>query len=212
MADITQFQGQVADPTALQSTPGDYRTLTLTQRLALRMAEGQAPFQDAVERGNVYAVASQAAVSTQAGLSATTPALTLANPAGSGVNLVLWYLSANLAAANAAAAALLIAVGTDSAAAAVSGTLTTAHRNLKLGSANNPKAKTFLAATLPAAPVAMGLLGMGLTGLITTAPGLQPFERWVNGAIVLKPGTNLSIQSSTAASIFCEYIWEEIPE
>jgi hypothetical protein len=180
---------------------------------SLVVTGGGGYFQEAVRNGKVFAVANQAGVTSQAGLSATTPVLTLANPSGSGVNCILWYAGASFSVAFAAAAAVWAAVGTNPAAAAVTGTLTTAHRNLLLGG-GNPAVVPMLAATLPAAPVAVSLLGMGLTGAITTVPQLQTLERWFNGAIILQPGTNFSIQTSTASGAsgtFCEYIWEEVP-
>ena len=192
---------------------GQIHPFSLTKFLALRVAMSQSPFQAAAERGRVFSVANQTGVASQAGLSATTPVLTLANPAGSGVNAVLWYAGCTPLVAFAAAAAVFVAVGTNTAAAAVTGTATTAHRNLKLGGAA-PVITPLLAATLPAAPVAVGMLGGGLTGAITTLPGISPMERWFNGAIILQPGTNLSIQTSTASGalgLLCEYIWEEVP-
>jgi hypothetical protein len=45
-------------------------------------------------------------------------------------------------------------------------------------------------------------------------PSTKPLGRWFNGGLILKPGTNLSIQTSTASGAtgtWCEYIWEEIP-
>lgn len=169
---------------------------------------------EAALRGKAFAVAAQAGVTTQAGLSATTPALTLYNPAGSGVNGLLHYAGACMAVANAAAAAVWLAANTNVTAAAVTGTNTTAHRNLKLGGAA-PALTPLLAATLPAAPVGVCLLGMGLTGAITTVPGLTPFCRWFDGSLVITPGTAISIQTSTASGasgLWCEYVWEEIDE
>jgi hypothetical protein len=212
MADITYLQGTVGPASA---GVGESHGVTLTRNTGLRVGASQASLQDAVERGSVFAVANQAGVTSQAGLSATTPVLTLANPSGSGKNLVLWYAGANMLVANAAAAAVFLAAGTDTAAAAVTGTLTTAHRNLKLGASNNPAARTFLAATLPAAPVAIAILGAGLTGAITTTPSVGAIDRWFNGSVILKPGTNISIQTSTASGasgLLCEFIWEEVDE
>ena len=179
------------------------------------VTQGHAAFQEAVLRGSVYGVANQTGVTSQAGLSATTPVLTLYNPLGSGKNCVVWYAGATFLVAFAAAAAIFAAVGTDVQSAAVTGTLTTTHRNLKLGMTQSPAARTFLAATLPAAPVAVSLLGVGLTGAINLLPAAPPVGRWFNGSIILKPGTNLSIQTSTASGasgMLCEYIWEEIDE
>ena len=175
----------------------------------------QDDFAAAVERGNCFAVCNQVGITSQAGLSGTTPALTLWNPVGSGVNARIWFVGAHFEVAFAAAASVWVAVGTNLVAAAVSGTLTTAHRNLKLSNtaAQGNKVVAYLAATLPAAPVAIALLGVGLTGAITTAPTQLPMGRWFNGGLILRPGSNLSVQTSTASGTIgtlCEYIWEEV--
>ena len=209
MSDVTQLQGTVGQATA---SSGESRAVTLTPRVALRTAGSQGAFQDAVERGNVYGVCNQAGVTSQAGLSLTTPVLTLYNPSGSGKNLVVWYAGVTFTVAPATAGAVWVAVNSNTAAAAVTGTLTTAHRNLKRGTANGNSAQALLAATLPAAPVAVALLGTNLTGAITTAPIAPTLERWFNGSLILIPGTALSIQTgvaSGASGTFCEYIWEE---
>ena len=49
-----------------------------------------------------------------------------------------------------------------------------------------------------------------LTGAITTVPTVAPFERWYNGALRIAPGYNFSVQSSTATTLFCEYIFEVV--
>src|SRR5438105_2034955 len=61
---------------------------------ALVTTDGHARFQEAVLNGNVWIGSNPAGtpVTPQAGLSATTPALTLFNPINSPVNLVLWDL------------------------------------------------------------------------------------------------------------------------
>ena len=169
----------------------------------------------AVARGRVFGVANQAGVTSQAGLSATTPVLTLANPNGSGVAGKLWFAGVTFTVVFATVGAIFVAVGTNPVAAAVTGTLTTAHRNLKLGGvlAQGNKVAPLLAATLPAAPVAVSLLGAGLTGAVNLFPQMQVLGRAYNGSILIMPGTNLSIQTgvaSGASGTFCEYIWEEV--
>jgi len=210
MADITHLQGTVGQANAAS---GVSHAVTMTRNTGLRLSNSQATFQDAVERGRAYGVANQTGVASQAGLSATTPVLTLANPASSGVNAVIWFVAASFSVAVAAAAGVLVAVGTNTVAAAVTGTLTTTHRNLKLGVTGGNKVIPYLAATLPAAPVAVSVLGTVLTGAITVSPSGASFERWFNGGIILQPGTNLSIQTTTASGasgMFCEFLWEEV--
>ena len=173
-----------------------------------------ARYQQAVLGGNVFGVANQVGVASQTTLSATTPVLTLANPLGSGVNAVVWFVGAGMSVGNAAAAPMLVAVNTNTAAAAVTGTATTTHRNMLLGGNGTPKCKSFLAATPPAAPVSIGTLGIGLTGAITTSTTAPFYGRWYDGALILGPNTALSVQTLTASGalgLWCEYIWEEFP-
>lgn len=170
-----------------------------------------ASLEKAAYEGRAFVVVNQTGVATQAGLSVTTPVLTLANPVGSGVRGKLHFAGASFLVVFAAAAAVWVAQGRGPELGGVTGTLTTAHRNLKMGG-KEPGIKAFLAATLPEAPVAISLLGAGLTGAITTIPQIATLGRWYNGVIQIMPGFNLSIQTSTAsgaAGTLCEYIWEE---
>lgn len=204
---------QVVDETAAIASTNLQQGLTQTRNLGVRTADAQSRYQAACERGRVWSVCNQTGITSQAGLSLTTPALTVYNPLGSGGKGILWYAGANFSVVFAAAAAVWLAANTSTAAAAVTGTLTTAHRNLKLGSAVNPTFLQFLlAATLPAAPVGIHLLGMGLTGAINLMPAMQNLGEWFDGSIELLPGTAVSIQTSTASGTsgtFCTFICEE---
>lgn len=168
-------------------------------------------YQEAVMRGNCYATANQTAGTTQAGLSATTPVLTLFNPRGNNKAGVLLYAGATFIVANAAGNAIWLAANINIAASAVTGTAATVS-NCALGNANNPSLLAFTAATLPATPIAICQLASGLTGAVTQVPYVLPAGRFFDGSIILMPGSAISIQSSTAsgAGTFCEYVWEEI--
>ena len=171
------FEGKVG---RIQSTSGSTEEARLAKTGGVLVAQDYARYQNAVESGNVYASANQSGVTSQAGLSLTTPVLTLYNPAGSGKNAIIWYTSCIFLVAFAAASAIFVAAGTNVNAAAVTGTDATV-RNAKLGASLANACKPYLAATLPAAPVAVGLLGVGLTGAITTVPVATPLERWYDG-------------------------------
>lgn len=178
-----------------------------------QLAVETADLQQAVGEGRVFTVCNQTADTSQAGLSGTTPVLTLANPAGNEMKGRLWFAGCVNLIAFAAAAAVWVAVGTNAAAAVVTGTNAIVRRT-KLGSLNaqGNTIEAFTDATLPAAPVAISVLGAYLTAAITTVPSMPVVGRWFNGAIELMPGTNTTIQFSTisGAAIFCEYIWEEV--
>lgn len=176
----------------------------------LLVAPNSAAFDEAVERGNVYVTANQTTVTTQAGLSATTPALTIANRVNSGKSVRLWYVSCTSLVAASAAAAIWATLGGYSATLVTETTLATV-RNMKTGDSSQPPGVAALSvATLPAAPVAIGQLGAQTTAAITTGPIGSHYERWYNGALRIAPGYNFSIQTSTASTLFCEYMFEVV--
>lgn len=177
------------------------------------MTDEHPRFYEGASRQNIYTVANQSGITTQAGLSATTPALTLYNPAGSGIVGAIIYAGFVASVAFAAASVIWLGANTNLVAAAVTGTLTTAHRNGLLGGNQGNKIQALLAATLPAAPVAIASLGVGLTGAITTIPAIATQGRFFDGSIILYPGSSLSFQTSTASGasgFFGEFIWEEV--
>lgn len=206
----------------LQATLGplggtDANGTSLAMRMSRQGGFYNAPisarFQEAVLRGKCFTFTAQTGIATQAGLSATTPAATLYNPTESGKRAVLWYAGVAFDEVFGTTGAIWLAANTVTTAAAVTGTLSTVHRNCLLGASDNPAINVLLAATLPAAPIAIGLLGMGFTGAITTIPYQHDIGHWYDGSIILGPNTAISIQTGVAsgtAATFCSYIWEEI--
>lgn len=168
-------------------------------------------FSAAVERGNVYIVANQSTVTTQAGLSATTPALTLANRPESTHVAKLWYAGCQSLVAWAAGAAVWLAFGEFSSTRVTETTLGSP-QNVKTGVNDQSRfgVKALVVATLPAVPLAISLIGVGLTGAITTGTSAPPLGRWYNGALTLPKGCSWSFQTSTAGTLFCEFIYEVV--
>lgn len=204
------IDGQVGPRAVSDGSENPIRTCRTGEQA---VSDAHPRFYEPTARGNLYSVANQAGITTQAGLSATTPALTLYNPAGSGVNAVIIYAGFVATVAFAAASVVWLGVNTNIVAAVVTGTATTAHRNNLLGNTASPKIQPLLAATLPAAPVAVASLGVGLTGAITTLPSMQTIGRYFDGSLILSPGSTLSFQTSTASGasgFFGELIWEEV--
>ena len=174
----------------------------------LHVAQSGSRFEEAVNRGNVYLTANQTTVTTQAGLSATTPALTIANRVGSGKIVKIWYAGATGLVVAAAAAEIWACLGGYSA-TAVTETTVAIVRNAKTGDTSAPTGIGVCAvATLPAAPVAIANLGSQTLAAVTVALDRYPFGRWWDGALWIQPGYNFSIQTSTATSLFCDYIFE----
>ena len=214
MADLEYTYGKVGLPGAALQGEGVRTPIRLGRTGETAFCNAHGLYHEPTSRGAVFSVCSQAGVTSQAGLSVTTPVLTLYNPIGSGVNLSLIFAGGTVTVAAATAGAVWLAANTNTAAAAVTGTATTAHRCGLFGG-GTPKASPLLAATLPAAPVATHILGTLLTGAITTAIATpNHFGRYFDGDVILKENTAVSIQTgvaSGASGLFCEFVWEEVP-
>lgn len=182
--------------------------LRLTQAKAGAVAQCWGRYVDAVLRGNVFigANAFGTAVTTQAGLSATTPALTLYNPVGSGVYASLLGVRVNMTAEPAAITDLCLAYNAKNATAPATTTDGTMI-NALIGNANSPKVRCYRVATLAAAPVAFRMLGACDTGLT----GQVIIDDDVGGQVMLEEGVAISVQTRAAAVLVCEFVWEEHP-
>lgn len=170
--------------------------------------DGHAHYYQAVYDGNVYIGSNPLGtpVTTQAGLSATTPALTLYNPVASGVNLVLWKFSAVANAAPAAATSVALAFNLATAAAPTS-TTNANITNALVGNANTGKGQCYRIATLAAAPVAIDYFAfVSAASLVAYGSG----QFFLDGSIVLIPGVAVSIQTTTALSVLASFSWEEV--
>lgn len=145
-------------------------------------------------------------VTTQAGLSATTPALTLYNPVGSGVSLVLLSVTVDITSSPAAAAGLMLAYNALNATPPATTTDATMVSAI-IGQTTSPKGRCYRIATLAAAPVAFRFLG-GTTGA-SAIGGVRLVDN-VDGEIIIPEGVAISIQSTSAAAILASFTWKEI--
>lgn len=177
-----------------------------TAELVVQQAHGE--LYEATSRQRVYIGANPAgtAVTTQVGLSATTPALTLYNPANSGTLLVILTCTINFTASPAAAAGLILAINAPSAAAPTS-TTTATIQNAYTSNSNSGIGQCYRIATLAAAPLAIRYIG-GTVGASST--GTSQLIDNINGGIIIGPGVALSIQSTSTASIIASFTWEEV--
>ncbi len=158
--------------------------------------------------GNTYIGANLGGtpVTTQAGLSATTPALTLYNPVGSGVNLVLTHVRVMFTASPAAACGIMLAYNEPNATAPATTTLATV-TNAKLHGTASPLGQCYRISTLAAAPLMFLALG-GTTG----ASGIGGFQlqQHLEGEVIITPGVAVSIQSTSAGAVLCSFTWKEV--
>jgi len=157
---------------------------------------------EAALRGNLYTLANQAAVTTTAGLATTFTGLAIANPSGSGVNLILRRFSVGQV-----AVAVAGSVGLMAGAGAAAGTLVP--QNCLIGGPTS-KATGSASATI-ATPILLGTYG-SVGSLATTGYGLQPgIVVDLQGSIVVPPGQYLASYTTaacTSAFVF-GFVWEE---
>lgn len=172
--------------------------------------DGHARYQEAVYRGNVFSAANQAAISTPAGLTASSLNFTLYNPASSGKNLVVLRASVAVNAAPAAASVIWLVVNVVAAQAAPATNTALTIRNALLGGgfAAAGVGLVYSTTTLAAAPLVDRVLGfVSAASLVGVATLSEEFA----GDLIVAPGAYISIQASTAISLQCSMRWEEIP-
>lgn len=157
-------------------------------------------------RGNIFSLNTQGtAVTTTAALATTWTGLGVANPAGSGVNLVLVQFTATQFAVGAAATiGLLGGLG------AIASTLTPQSRLIGGGAVS--KANGSAGATI-ATPLLISTYG-SVGSLATTGYGTQPgIVANIDGAIVVPPGSFVASYTSivTTSALNFGFVWEEVP-
>lgn len=170
----------------------------------LTVSELHGQFYEQAVRGNTFAVANQAVVTTTAGLATTFTGLAVANPAGSGVNVaILRFTCAQVAVGAASAVGIMTGTG------AAAGALTP--RNRVVGGASS-KATASAGATI-ATPVLEEVYGQ-VGSLATTGYGLTPgIVANINGSLILPPGFFVASYTTvaTTTSLVFGFVWEEIP-
>lgn len=157
---------------------------------------------------NVYMASNQAGTALSTALSTTQTGFTLTNPAGSGVNLVLLQCVVTMTTAPAGIATIVYAANVNPIAAAVVHTTPLVVRSAVLGKASLGAGLVDGAATLPAAPVVV----RSACGPVATGSVSSPYVHDdIDGALVLAPGTAVSVNClTTAISAIVSMTWREV--
>lgn len=164
-------------------------------------------FAEDVLRRTVFHAAMQAGAALGTALTATAATLTLYNPVGSGVNLVLLRTSLGITTAPAGAAAVVYAVNVNPVAAVPSATTAAVVRCNLLGPATG-KGVVYTAATLPAVPAVWGVIA----NLSATIGAVAAPVDELAGLIILPENTAVTVQNVGAAcSGIVGFSWAEVP-
>lgn len=189
---------------------GTYQPARSTKDGSIAVQDAHARFQEAVMRGNVFCAANTANQALSVN-SATATGLILTNPAGSGKNLVLLELAVAITVAPTAVGSVVLEANINPVAAAVTHTTPITPRNALLGTGTAPAGLVDSAATLPAAPIVIRSI-MGIQWVTGAQIANLAVKDLVDGAVILAPGTAVSIQAiTTAVTGVMSFTWEEIP-
>jgi len=204
------IQGSVGQPSTTSIQPGTTPTLRQGQLGEMVVQELHGRYYETAYRRNLFSVATQAGVTTSAGLATATTGLILTNPTTSTVNCVVSKVGW---AANAApAASIVIGLAFNTSTTAVTQTTAITTRNMFLGGATS-QGLAASSVTLPTAAVLTHVIGIIDTGAVTVARHqLNMYD--IEGGIVMPPGSYVHIYTSTASaatSFFGSLTWEEIP-
>ncbi len=159
---------------------------------------------EANSRGKVFAACNQAVVTAGTALTATGVTFHLCNPIASGVMLVVLQTRITLV-INSTSGSIVYAANPVSGTAVTAGTALTSQCCNLTGATGIGQAKA--ATTLPSVPLAIAPLVTG-----ETAAGIVSLVDYVDGALIVYPGAQLSLQGITiVASFLAGMIWEEVP-
>ena len=204
------IQGSVGQPSNTSIQPGTTPTLRQGQLGEMVVQELHGRYYETAYRRNLFSVATQAGVTTSAGLATATTGLILTNPTTSTVNCVVskvgWAVNA------APTAVMVIGLAFNTSTTAVTQTTAITARNMFLGGATS-QGLAASSVTLPTAAILTHVIGIIDTGAITVARHqLNMYD--IEGGIVMPPGSYVHIYTSTAStasSFFGSITWEEVP-
>lgn len=205
-------QGSVGQPSTTSIQPGVTPTIRQGQLGEVVMQELHGPYYETTYRRNMFNAATQAGVTTSAGLGTAVTGLILTNPTTSTVNLVPNQIGYAFNAAP--AATIVVGLAFNNSTTAVTQTTAITPRNSFLGGPA-PQGLVASSVTLPTAGIISHIFGS--VDFIATPANLLAKSLTVvdlKGSIVMPPGSYIHIYTSTASaatSFFASLQWEEIP-
>jgi hypothetical protein len=195
-----QVEGKVGIIAAGPSSVNPLRTDQFGSLVTLQGGK----YSEAALAGRVFSIANQAKIATTAALATTYTGLTVGNPVGSGVNLVLLQAGFGLQIASDAAGIIGLMTGLQTT------TVSLTPRPAKIDGAAS-KARANAGQTI-GTPVLERVLGSYGT-VAATAWGLVPAcQADIDGAMVITPGAFVAFYATTAttACLVFSLVWEEV--
>lgn len=188
---------------------GTFTPRTASQSGAQRIAQGDAPFFDAVHNGNVFWAANQVATAWSVALTTTFTGIVVSNPARSKVDLVMLAAGFALSVAPAGIASMGFIGGySNNGITAHTTPLTPLNAYLNQDQATG-MGKADAAATLVGTPYwLLPFMGGFTAGAL---PATSPAWVRIDGLWIIPPGGYFGIGALTAVTGFGGLVWEEVP-
>ena len=175
------------------------------------VTDGHGRYQEAVLQGRVFYAANVSVATTSVGLSTTYTGLSLANPVGSGVNMVLLYATLMQSVIQSTQVeAYAIATGYN-ATTNVTHTTPVTPRSALVGTSTTPNGLADSSSTLPTAP----FYTMFLTQTQIVAGNAGTVIADLGGSIILAPGAYAAFVTPAQASVaglWFSFTWEEVSQ
>lgn len=206
------IQGSVGQPSTTSIQPGTTPTIRQGQLGDVIVSELHGRYYEQAYRRNMFTGATQAGITTSAGLTTGVTGLILTNPTTSTVNLVLNKVGYTVNAVPAATMVIGLAFNTST--TAVTQTTAITGRNLFLGAAA-PQGLVASSVTVPTAGIISHVFGK--VDFVATPANLYATTMTIvdlEGQVVMPPGSYVHIYTSTASaatSFFGSITWEEVP-
>lgn len=206
------IQGSVGQPSTTSIQPGTTPTMRQGQLGEVIVSELHGRYYETSYRRNSFTGATQAGVTTSAGLATATTGLILTNPTSSTVNLVLNKVG--YAFTVLPAAAIVVGLAFNTSTTAVTQTTAITGRNNFLGG-QTPQGLVASSVTLPTAGIVSHVFGA--VNFIATPANIYATTMTMvdlEGSVILPPGSYVHVYTSAASGasgFFGSFQWEEVP-
>jgi len=206
------IQGSVGQPSLTSIQPGTTPTIRQGQLGDVIVSELHGRYYETSYRRNGFNAATQAGVTTSAGLATTTTGLILTNPTTSTVNLALNKVG--YAFTVLPAAPIVVGLAYNTSTTAVTQTTAITPRNNFLG-AVAPQGLVASSVTLPTAGIVSHIFGA--VNYIATPANIYATTMTMvdlEGSVIMPPGSYVHVYTSAASGasgFFGSFQWEEVP-
>jgi hypothetical protein len=209
------IHGQIGAQTQQQSlSPGAQLPVRQGNMGELIQSPLHGKYYESCYRRNIFTVSTQAAGVTVVGLNTAYTGLSLSNPVGSTVNLVILRVGYSFIVAQPTTSSTVGLMCSYNSATNATHTTPVTPRSCFFGVGASPVALADTSSTLPTTPILTHILGTVNTGAITVQTVTPATTVDLEGSLILPPGCSVAFYTTIASagsSFQGSFTWEEVP-